>query len=72
MVSVTFSPDGKLLAAGDIDGQIRLWQVADSRQLLAFKGHVGWIWSVSFSPVSRTRVSSSDDQSVRLWDVANS
>jgi WD40 repeat protein len=26
---VAFSPDGKLLAAGDDEGTIRLWSVAD-------------------------------------------
>jgi hypothetical protein len=31
--SVAFSPDGKLLATGDNDGEIRLWQVADGKQL---------------------------------------
>jgi WD40 repeat protein len=42
VLSVAFSPDGKLLATGDVDGLIRLWQVATSQQLLTLKGHTGW------------------------------
>jgi WD40 repeat protein len=67
--STAFSPDGKLLATGDMNSEVRLWQVADFRQLCTFLGHTGWVWSVSFSPDSRTLVSSSDDRTVRLWDV---
>ncbi|MGL4621854.1 NB-ARC domain-containing protein [Chroococcidiopsis sp.] len=69
VVSVVFSPDGNLLATGDVDGKIRLWQVADGKQLLTLEGHTGWVWSVTFSPDSKTIASGSHDTSVRLWDV---
>jgi len=70
VLSVAFSPDGKLLATGDVDGLIRLWQVADGQQLLTLKGHTGWVWTVTFSPNGNTLASGSNDSSVRLWDVA--
>jgi len=68
--SVAFSPDGKLLATGDVDGLIRLWQVADGQQLLTLKGHTGWVWAVTFSADGNTLASGSNDSSVRLWDIA--
>ncbi|PSB30520.1 NB-ARC domain-containing protein [Stenomitos frigidus] len=69
--SVAFSPDGTLLATGDASGEIRLWQVADGRQLLTCKGHSGWVRSVAFSPDGITLASASSDQTIRLWDVAS-
>ena len=69
VLSVAFSPDGKLLATGDVDGLIRLWQVVDGQQLLTLKGHTGWVWAVTFSPNGKTLASGSNDSSVRLWDV---
>jgi WD40 repeat protein len=67
--SVAFSPDGKLLATGDTNGEIRLYQVLDGRQILGLKGHTAWIWSVSFSPNGHLVASGSDDQTVKIWDA---
>jgi len=39
--SVSFNPDGSLLATGDVDGKICLWR--DGQQVLITKGHAGWI-----------------------------
>ncbi|MBD2680571.1 MULTISPECIES: NB-ARC domain-containing protein [Nostoc] len=67
--SVAFSPDGKLLATGDTNGEIRLYQVADGKQLLTVKGHTGFIWPVAFSPDGHIFASGGDDQKVKLWDT---
>jgi len=69
VLSVALSPDGNLLATGDTNGEIRLWRVADGRQILSCKGHTGLICSVAFSPDSHTLASGSKDQTVRLWDT---
>ncbi|MBN3896138.1 MAG: AAA family ATPase [Nostoc sp. NOS(2021)] len=69
VVSVAFSPDGKLLALGDTNSEIRLYQVSDWQQILTCKGHTNWVVSVAFSPDSRTIASSSIDYTVKLWDV---
>ncbi|MDZ7953401.1 NB-ARC domain-containing protein [Nostoc sp. DedQUE09] len=67
--SVAFSPNGKLLATGDTSGEIRLYQVADGKQLLIVKGHTGFIWPVAFSPDGHIFASGGDDQKVKLWDT---
>jgi len=51
IMSVAFSPDGKMLATGDGNGEIRLWQVADGKQLFSCKSHTDLIKSVAFSPI---------------------
>ncbi|MDZ7967417.1 MAG: NB-ARC domain-containing protein [Nostoc sp. DedSLP03] len=69
--SVAFSPDGKFLATGDTNNEIRLYQVVDGKQLLTCKGHKGWIWPVTFSPDGCVLASGSDDQTVKLWDTSS-
>ncbi|MBN3962124.1 NB-ARC domain-containing protein [Nostoc sp. NMS8] len=68
--SVTFSPSGKLLATGDTNGEIRLYDVVDGQQLLTCEGHTGWVWSVAFSHDGQILASGSNDQTVKLWDTS--
>ncbi len=68
ILSAAFNSDGKLLATG-IDSEIWLWQVADSRQLTSYKGHISWVDSLAFNSDEQILASGSNDQTVRLWDV---
>jgi WD40 repeat protein len=69
-VTVKFSPDGQVLATGDMDGEVRLWRVADGKNLLTCKEHTSWVWSIAFSPNGHIIASGSDDKTVKLWDVS--
>ncbi|NEQ22032.1 MAG: NACHT domain-containing protein [Microcoleus sp. SIO2G3] len=70
ILSVALSPNGKLIATGDADCKIRLWQVADSKPLVTCKGHTNWVRSVAFSPDGKIIASGSADHTVRLWDAS--
>ena len=65
--NLSFSPDGKILAAG-IDDTVHLMDAATGEISKTFP-HVGNVYSVSFSPDGNTIATGSDDK-VRLCDVA--
>jgi WD40 repeat protein/transcriptional regulator with XRE-family HTH domain len=67
--SVAFSPNGKVLAAGTAEGQVRLWWVANGQPLLTCEGHLGAGWSVVFSPDGRLLASGSTGGTMCLWDA---
>ncbi|GCE07884.1 WD40 repeat domain-containing protein [Dictyobacter aurantiacus] len=69
ILSVAFSPDGDLLAAGTASGEIRIWHAASGLPLQTIRGHINWVSSVAFSSDGRALASGSDDQTVRLWEV---
>ncbi len=68
-LSVAFSPDGKLLAAGTNKRRIQLWQTDNYTSLLTCDGHTDWIWSIAFSPDGKLLASGSSDKTIRLWDT---
>ena len=67
--SVSFSPDGRMLAAGSSDGIVELWDVGTQRLLAALPGHRHRVTSVAFSRDGKTLASGSIDETVRLWNV---
>jgi WD40 repeat protein len=64
-----FSPDGRLLAAGDFNG-VRVWEVSTRRLVASLEGATGRVNSVAFSPDGRL-VAAGDAGSVRLWSLAS-
>src|SRR5438552_4610348 len=71
---IAFSPDGKMLAWGDNDFAITLWDVAASQEKARMEGHAGPIRSVAFSPDGKMLASAGFDYtkggvSIKLWEV---
>ena len=69
--SVAFSPDGRTLATGSDDNTVKLWDIANGKELRTLEGHADVVSSVAFSPDGRTLATGSYDRTVKLWDIAN-
>src|SRR5262249_9279107 len=70
VLSVAFSPDGRVLASGDGGRHLRLWQVATGNELTSVAAHQDEVSTVAFSPDGKVLASAGYDRTVRLWDAA--
>ena len=68
--SLTWSPDGKRIAALDHDGTVRLWDVASSSNIATFVDPASKVVAMRFSPDGRTLTMASLDGTIRKLDAA--
>jgi WD40 repeat protein len=62
------APDGKTIAAGCVDGAVRLWDVRRGELHALLRGHIEQPCALAFAPDGRTLAASGYDE-VQLWDV---
>ncbi|MFC1713748.1 sigma-70 family RNA polymerase sigma factor [Candidatus Poribacteria bacterium] len=65
--SLSFSPDGKLLATASMDRTARVWNLEEHTEAAVIAGDFG---DVLFSPAGKLLVLGGIDGVIRLWDVA--
>ncbi|KAF9272027.1 WD repeat-containing protein 25, partial [Linnemannia elongata] len=68
--SLAISPDGRWVASGHFNGNVRLWDMTSSRPGPVLQGHTERVTGITFSPNGQLIVTSSWDRGVQLWDVS--
>jgi WD40 repeat protein len=68
--AVALSPDGTLVAAGTLEGTVRLWNVQTGALVRDVPAHDYFVAGLAFSPDGKTLATASDDATVLVWDVA--
>ncbi len=67
--TVSFSPDGRMVATGNVDGRVFLFDVRSGRIRHTLEGHTDSVLSVAFHSSGLIVASAGLDQTVHLWNV---
>ncbi|MCA0457636.1 MAG: hypothetical protein LCI00_26960 [Chloroflexi bacterium] len=69
IASVAFSPDGKQLAVGTVDGNVELWNVANGESQMVLSGHSDGVTTITFGAGGYLLAVGTGSGDVRLWDA---
>jgi WD40 repeat protein len=67
---LAYSPDGRRIVSGSVDGTLRVWDADKGQEQLTLKGHTHWVNGVAYSPDGRLITSGGGDATVRVWDAS--
>jgi WD40 repeat protein len=69
--TIAYSPDGKLLASGSVNGELRLWDATTGKLVRAFVSPTGGAvtYAIAFSPDGEL-LASDCAGTIRLWQVS--
>ena len=76
IISVAFSPDGRLLAlaisseSSESDPKMELWDVSAGRAIANFSARGVYPWGTIFSPNGQWLAGETGDGTIELWDVS--
>jgi WD40 repeat protein len=65
------SPDGTVLAAGNVDGTISLWDIASGQSRATLPAGKEMILAIAFSGDGSLLASAGGDSRIRVWDVGS-
>jgi WD40 repeat protein len=62
-----FSPSGQLLASGNFDKTIKMWNVQTGKELCTLNGHTQLVLSVAFTPDDKFLISVDNAGIIKIW-----
>ncbi|MCA9427670.1 MAG: WD40 repeat domain-containing protein, partial [Candidatus Omnitrophica bacterium] len=71
VAQIALGPEEKLLASGDLNGTLKLWDLESGRELWSIQAHADRLDGLQFSPDGQSIASVSWDKFLKVWNVAN-
>jgi WD40 repeat protein len=68
---IRFKPDDNILAIGDINGNVELWDVSTHKKISDVKAHTAQVNDIRFNPVLGQMATASNDKTLKIFNNIN-
>lgn len=69
VASIAYSPDGAMIAVGNMNGEVRVYRTADGSRAATLKENQGAVFALRFHPVKNQLVTGGYDGKVRIFEL---
>ncbi|WP_414587981.1 WD40 repeat domain-containing protein, partial [Scytonema sp. PCC 10023] len=69
--AVAVTPDGKRVISASLDSTLKVWDLADGKEVFTLTGHSDSVRAVAVTPDGKRVISASDDNTLKVWDLAD-
>jgi hypothetical protein len=66
--SIRFKPDENILAIGDVNGYVELWDITTKEKKMGIKAHVAEVSDIRFNPALKQMATASRDKSFKIYN----
>jgi len=67
--SIAYSPDGSMIAVGNLNGEVRLYRTGDGSRIATLKGNRGAVFALAFHPKRSQIATAGFDGRVRIHEL---
>jgi len=68
---IRFSPDNNLLAIGDVNGNVELWDINLRKMVSEVKAHSAQVSDIRFNPTLKQMATASTDRALKIFNIAD-
>jgi WD40 repeat protein len=68
---IRFKPDEDILAIGDVNGNVELWDVNLRRRISVVKAHTAAVSDIRFNPVHKQIATASTDKTLKIYNITD-
>jgi len=66
---VRFNPDNNILALGDVNGTVELWDIIQRRKISEVKAHTAQVNDIQFNNKLKQMATASNDQTLKIFNI---
>jgi WD40 repeat protein len=66
---VRFNPDNNILALGDVNGTVELWDVSQRKKISEVKAHTAQVNDIQFNKLLMQMATASNDHTVKIFNI---
>jgi len=66
---IRFNPDNNLLAIGDVNGNVELWDISQNKMISEVKAHTAQINDIRFNTTLKQMATASTDKTLKIFNI---